>query len=163
MPGGRGCDDWDRRSADGDADQLHDVDLENILIEENSNQLLATQSQPSPHIQQSLPSQQSQPSQKLPPSQQLPQSQLSPQTQRLDIRRRNTGRLPGNTGGRRRGGPDRRAMRAHNRALVELPEEKLTDDERARVREVVTLKLLQRMQANAELTPTETNRLTAMM
>ena len=195
VPGGRGCDDWDRRSADGDDDQLQElVDLDHIIIED-SHQLLAPPSQQSPPFQQSPPSEQSpqlETPRRLPGNPggsrrggpapdrralaannrdllELAEEEMT-DNERARVRQvvtqhtpiGSTGRLPGNRGGRR-GGPDRRALGAHNRALVELPEEELTDDERARVRQIITLKLLKRMQANGDTTPAQMDRLTAFM
>lgn len=40
---------------------------------------------------------------------------------------------------------ERKAIGEQNRALMAMPEEELTDEERTRVRQIVTLKLLKRM------------------
>ena len=70
--------------------------------------------------------------------------------------------VTGAAGGRRRG-VDRRALAARYRALLALPDEERTDEERARVRQIVTLRLLGRMLDNPALAPADIDRMTALM
>ena len=60
--------------------------------------------------------------------------------------------VTGAAGGRRRG-VDRRALAARYRALLALPDAERTDEERARVRQIVTLRLLEHFGNTCKVEP----------